>query len=328
MLGLDLSRESSSPAPEVSLVIPIHNEEASIPALLERLENALKTIDHEVLLIDDGSSDRSLELLRAATTRDQRLKLISFSRNFGHQVAVTAGLEYSRGKAIVIIDADLQDPPEVIPAMIAKWREGFDVVYGKRARRDGETSMKKLTAAVFYRVMRSLTNFSIPVDTGDFRLVSRRAADGFLAMPERQRFVRGMFSWVGFKQTGVLYNRDERKLGKTNYTYAKMVRLAFDGITSFSYIPLKLASYVGFFSALVGFVMILYSVYQKVYGTGTVKGWSSLVVIVLFLGGTQLVMIGLLGEYVGRVHDELKKRPLYIVRERANLDAPDAQLLH
>jgi len=328
MLGLDLSRESTLPAPEVSVVVPIYNEEENIPLLLPRLESALKGIDHEILLIDDGSEDRSMELLRAAAAKNRRLKVLSFSRNFGHQVAVTAGLEYSRGKAVVVIDADLQDPPEVIPTMVAKWREGFDVVYGQRARREGETFMKKATASLFYRLMRGLTHFAIPVDTGDFRLVSRRATDAFLAMPERQRFVRGMFSWVGFKQTGVIYNREVRQFGQTNYTYAKMTRLAFDGITSFSYVPLKLASYVGFVSAAFGFLMIVYSVYQKLYGTGTMKGWTSMMVIVLFLGGTQLLMIGLLGEYVGRVHDELKKRPLYLIRERANLDAPDAQLLH
>lgn len=324
MLGLDLSREKDLVAPDVSVVVPIHNEQGSIPLLLPRLEAVMKVFSHEVILIDDGSSDRSIELLRAAAAKDNRIKLLSFSRNFGHQVAVTAGLEYARGKAIVIIDADLQDPPEVIVPMVAKWREGYDVVYGKRARREGESFMKKATAKLFYRVMRSLTQFSIPVDTGDFRLVSRRAADAFLAMPERQRFVRGMFSWVGFRQTGVVYNREVRQQGQTNYTYAKMIRLAFDGITSFSYIPLKLASYVGFCSAGFGFVMILYSIYEKFYGADTMKGWASILVTVLFLGGTQLLMIGLLGEYVGRVHDELKQRPLYIIRERANLDGPDA----
>jgi polyisoprenyl-phosphate glycosyltransferase len=318
-LGLDLSSVSSGPRPELSVVVPVHNEEGNIPTLLSRLGAVLKDIDHEIVITDDGSRDGSLEALRKAAAANNRLKVISLSRNFGHQVAVTVGLEYSRGKAIVIIDADLQDPPEVIPEMLAKWREGYDVVFGQRSKRKGETFMKKFTAKVFYRVMKSLTQFSIPVDTGDFRLVSRRVADAFLAMPERHRFVRGMFSWVGFRQTGVLYSRDERLQGKTNYTYGKMIRFAFDGLTSFSFVPLRLASYVGFLAAVLGFVLIVYSVYQKLYGAGTMRGWASLSVIVLFLGGTQLVMIGLLGEYLGRVHDEMKHRPLYIVKEKVNL---------
>ena len=318
------ARDEIATGPELSVVVPVFNEEGNIPLLLERLRSVLGAVDHEIVFVDDGSRDESLVLIRRAASANPRIKAISFSRNFGHQVAVTAGLERAIGRAIVIMDADLQDPPEIIPKMMAKWKEGFDVVYGVRSRRDGETAMKRLTARVFYRLLRTLTKFSIPVDTGDFRLVSRRAARAFLAMPERRRFVRGMFSWVGFPQTGVVYARPERAAGTTKYSYTGMIRLALDGITSFSHVPLHLSSYLGFGSAAVGFVLILYSLYEKVFGVNTMRGWTSLSVIVLFLGGIQLIMIGLLGEYLGRVHEELKHRPLYIVEEIINLTADDA----
>jgi dolichol-phosphate mannosyltransferase len=318
MLGLDLATGSSASSPEISIVVPLKNEEGNIPLLESRLSSALKDFDFEVIFVDDGSTDGSLRLMKETGARNPRFRTVSLSRNFGHQVALTVGLEYSKGQAVVVIDGDLQDPPEVIPEMVAKWREGYDVVFGQRISRKGESIMKKATASAFYRLMTRLTHFSIPVDTGDFRLVSRRVVQAFLAMPERHRFVRGMFSWIGFRQTGVRYVREQRQYGVTNYTYRKMIRLAFDGITSFSYVPLKLASYVGFLSAFFGFLLILYSLYQKFYGLDTMRGWASLSVMVLFLGGIQLVMIGMLGEYVGRMHDEQKHRPLYIVKDRFN----------
>ena len=323
MLGLHPGRRDTPDAPEVSVIVPVHNESGNIAVLIDRLTKALGSFSHEIVFVDDGSRDDSFAKLKAAALGDRRLRVLSLSRNFGHQVAVTAGLEHARGRALVIIDADLQDPPEIIPEMIAKWKEGFDVVYGQRAHRDGETWMKRTTAKGFYRVIDRLTNFRIPVDTGDFRLVSRRAADAFLAMPERNRFVRGMFSWIGFKQTGVLYHRAERNVGRTSYTYTRMLRLALDGITSFSNVPLHLATYLGFVAAAIGFVLILWSLYQKFYGIGTMKGWTSLSVIVLFLGGIQLLVIGVLGQYVGRMQDELKRRPLYLVQEAVNADSPE-----
>ncbi len=326
MLGLDPTKSVSASSPELSIVVPIHNESANIPVLLERLSKALDTFSFEVVFVDDGSRDDSLSVLKRAASQDPRLKVISFSRNFGHQIAVTAGMEYASGKAIVIIDADLQDPPEVIPKMVAKWKEGVDIVYGQRDQRLGETWMKKLTASGFYRLIAQLTTFQIPLDTGDFRLVSRRVVNAFLSMPERRRFVRGMFSWVGFRQAGVSYSRETRHSGKTNYTYTKMFRLALDGITSFSTVPLHLASYLGFAAAGVGFLLIIYSVYQKFFGLETMRGWTSLSVIVLFLGGIQLLVIGLLGEYIGRMQDELKGRPLYILQETVNVNRPGGDL--
>lgn len=328
MLGIDASSgvRASAGAPELSIIVPVRNEEGNVPVLVERVGKALGGTPYELVFVDDGSRDGSLAAIRDAAGRDGRVRAVSLSRNFGHQVAVTAGLEFARGAAMVIIDADLQDPPEVIPRMVEKWKEGHDVVYGQRNHRPGESWLKRATASAFYRVIGRLTNFDIPVDTGDFRLVSRRAAETFLAMPERHRFVRGMFSWIGFRQAAVLYDREPRHSGKTNYGYGKMIRLAIDGITSFSNLPLTLASYLGFGAAFVGFVLILWSVYQKLYGIETMRGWASLSVIVLFLGGIQLLVIGLLGEYIGRMQDELKRRPLYVVREtvgagRQGLDA-------
>jgi dolichol-phosphate mannosyltransferase len=319
MLGIQPTRrDAPAGGPEISVVVPVHNESGNISVLIDRLSKALASYDHEIVFVDDGSRDDSFQKLKSVAAGNDRLRVLSLSRNFGHQVAVTAGLEHTRGRAIVIIDADLQDPPEVIPEMVAKWKEGFDVVYGQRAQRDGETWMKRATAKCFYRVIDRMTNFSIPVDTGDFRLVSRRAADAFLAMPERHRFVRGMFSWIGFKQTGVLYHRAQRNVGRTSYTYTRMVRLALDGITSFSNVPLHLATYLGFAAAAIGFVLILWSLYQKFYGIGTMKGWTSLSVIVLFIGGVQLFVIGVLGQYIGRMQDELKRRPLYVIQESVN----------
>lgn len=328
MLGIDLETAGKNPTlqetkrPELSVVVPIFNEEGTIPHLIERLNKALleAKLTYEMVFVDDGSNDASFDSLGVYARKDDRLKVVSFSRNFGHQVALTAGLEHAQGSAIVVIDADLQDPPELIPELVAKWKEGFDVVYAIRKSRVGETWFKLLTAKIFYRFIRQMTHFDIPTDTGDFRLMSRRVVKIFLAMPEQQRYIRGMIAWIGFRQTGIFYNREERIDGKTKFTLSKMSRFALDGITSFSYVPLQLASYAGFASALVSFGLMLIGIYQKLFSDVTIKGWTSTVVITLFLGGIQLIMIGVLGEYIGRIHSEIKRRPLYIVKQALNIE--------
>jgi dolichol-phosphate mannosyltransferase len=275
--------------------------------------------------VDDGSRDRSMEVLSNETSNDPNVKVLSFSRNFGHQVAISAGIEFASGDAVIVMDADLQDPPEIIPELVEKWRQGLDVVYATRRRRDGETILKKLTARIFYRLIKTLTRFDIPVDTGDFRLMSRAVVDVFLAMPERQRYIRGMISWIGFKQGAVYYERARRARGETKFTYAKMMRFAVDGITSFSYVPLQMASYLGFFSALVSLLLIVGTIYVKLYNNQAIPGWASIVIVMLFLGGIQLMMIGLLGEYLGRMYEEKKQRPLYIVQKAINFSQSSAK---
>jgi dolichol-phosphate mannosyltransferase len=273
---------------------------------------SLEGYDYELVFVDDGSHDRTHERLVAFHEQDPHLKVVKFSRNFGHQIAVTAGVDEAVGDAIVIIDADLQDPPEVIPGMVRKWEEGYDVVYGVRKRRTGESRLKLLTAATFYRLLRSFTNIEIPVDVGDFRLISARAAEQLRKLREKDRFVRGLVSWIGFRQIGIPYERDSRFAGETKYPYRKMFKFAIDGITSFSNLPLKVASWLGYMASLLAFVYLVSVFVQRAMGY-TVEGWATIMVALLFLGGVQLICIGIIGEYIGRIFNETKSRPMYVI---------------
>lgn len=302
--------------PFVSVVVPCYNEQESLPALYERLTKVLSkaTDRYEIILANDGSRDRTLEIIRQYAEADPHVRGVDLSRNFGHQVCLTAGLDHAQGEVIMMIDADLQDPPELLPKMIEKWRQGADVVYAVRRKRRGEGWFKLTTAALFYRILRYCTKIEIPIDTGDFRLIDRRALNAVLSLRESSRFLRGLFTWVGFHQVPIYYNRQGRFAGETKYPLRKMMRFAFDGITSFSSVPLQLAVWIGLASAGIAFLYGLSVIYQGVMGH-TVAGWASTTVSVLFLGGIQLVTIGLLGEYISRVFDEVKRRPLYLVRE-------------
>jgi dolichol-phosphate mannosyltransferase len=310
------------PRPTLSLVLPIYNEEEIIPELHARLQDFLRKlapVDAEVLFVNDGSRDRSMELLRGIAASEPRYRILSFARNFGHQTAITAGIDYARGKAVVVMDADLQDPPEVVLAMVEKWREGFDVVYGKRRSREGETFFKLVTASVFYRVFAAMIPIEVPLDTGDFRLMSRAVVIALRELRETHRFVRGMVAWVGFKQTAVLYDRPGRFAGETKYPLRKMVRFAVDGITSFSVLPLRFATYLGMVISLMSVGIAIWALLARFIFHATVAGWTAEVVIVSLLAAVQLLMIGILGEYVGRIYEEVKKRPLYVVGDRVNL---------
>ncbi|MCQ5366099.1 glycosyltransferase family 2 protein [Anoxybacillus salavatliensis] len=300
-----------------SVVIPVYNEALVIRETYKRLKRVMEQTDgaYELLFVNDGSKDETLDMLKELAIRDDTVKYLDFSRNFGHQIAITAGMDYASGEAIVIIDADLQDPPELILEMIEKWKEGYDVVYAKRTKRKGETFFKKATAYAFYRLLRAATEIDIPLDTGDFRLIDRKVRDELVGMRERSRFVRGLVSWVGFKQTAIEYERDERFAGETKYPLKKMIRFSLDGITSFSYKPLKLASLLGFLLSFVSVVWMIAVLYLKLFTHSTVTGWSSLVMTVLFFNGVVLIMLGVIGEYIGRIYDEVKHRPLYILKE-------------
>lgn len=301
----------------ISVVVPVYNESETIETFYDRATRALETIDgfdHEIVFVNDGSSDDSYEKLARLAAVDPRVCVLKFSRNFGHQIAITAGLDYAHGDCVAVIDSDLQDPPEVIQAMVDKWREGFDVVYGVRAEREGEARMKLLTASLFYRVLGRLTTIKIPVDVGDFRLMSRRAVDQLKQLREKDRYVRGLVSWIGFNQTGVHYHRDKRYAGETKYPYRKMIKFAVDGITSFSTAPLKLASWMGYIAALLAIVYLISVFVQKLLGF-TVDGWATIMVALLFLGSVQLICLGILGEYLGRIFNEVKPRPMYVVEE-------------
>ena len=308
-------------SPVLSVVVPVFNEEGNLPELHRRLAAVLPAVvdSWEIVFVDDGSRDRSWQLIRDLAAADPHVRGVRFSRNFGHQMAFAAGLDHARGDAVVIMDADLQDPPELIPELVARWREGHEVVYAVRTRREGETLFKKLTASVFYRLLRRITQVEIPVDTGDFRLMGRRALEAFRRLPERHRFTRGLVAWVGFSQVGVPYARAARKAGETNYPLRKMLRFAVDAITSFSHVPLQLATWLGFLTSLFAFAYIVVVVVLKFVGISW-PGYTSLMAAILFLGGVQLVMIGLLGEYLGRVYDEVKGRPLYLVQDTVGSD--------
>jgi dolichol-phosphate mannosyltransferase len=306
--------------PVFSIIAPIYNESACLDELYRRVRDTMDSTQEpwELILVDDGSRDGSTDLIRALAEQDDRVRPVIFARNFGHQIAVTAGLDYSRGDAVVVIDADLQDPPEVILDLIAKWREGYQVVYAVRAEREGETWFKKFTASMFYRLIFRITDVKIPLDTGDFRLIDRVVVDVMNSMRERHRFLRGMASWVGFKQIGVSYKRAARFAGETKYPLKKMLRLALNAITSFSYFPLQLATYVGFVSAGISIIAIPVVVIMRMTGSQAFFGQATTLIAVLFLGGVQLISLGILGEYVGRIYDEAKGRPLYIVSEAPN----------
>jgi len=317
--------------PELSLIIPIFNEEKVIPELHRRLREVMADLEQvvrswEVVFIDDGSKDQSLAMLREIGAAEPRYKVLSFSRNFGHQLAITAGLDRAEGDAVVIIDADLQDPPEVIKQMIGKWREGFDVVYGVRRSRAGETLFKKLTAAAFYRILRvMLGGLPIPVDAGDFRLVGRPVVLTLRSLKEKHRFVRGMVTWVGFKQFALLYDREARFAGETKYPFSKMLRFAIDAITSFSIIPLRFATWLGVLAGTVAGIAALFVLYAKLFLNDTVQGWTTIMIAVALGSSAQLIMIGVLGEYIGRIYEEIKRRPLYVMAEQINFDDGDSQ---
>lgn len=303
--------------PVFTIIAPIYNESACLDELYRRVREVMDSTKEpwELILVDDGSRDGSTDLIRTIADQDDRVRPVIFARNFGHQIAVTAGLDYSRGDAVVVIDADLQDPPEVILDLIAKWREGYQVVYAVRAEREGETWFKKFTASAFYRVIYRITDVKIPMDTGDFRLIDRLVVNVMNSMRERHRFLRGMAAWVGFKQIGVSYKRAARFAGETKYPLKKMLRLALNAITSFSYFPLQLATYVGFVSAGLSILAIPVVIIMRIAGSQAFFGQATTLIAVLFLGGVQLISLGILGEYVGRIYDEAKGRPLYIVSE-------------
>ncbi len=300
----------------ISVVVPLFNEEGNVAELVRRITSIMDrvTVDdrYEIVAVNDGSSDGTLAALHAIQRVQPRLVVVDLSRNFGHQIAATAGLDAARGDAVVLMDGDLQDPPELIEAFLAKWRDGYDVVYATRKSRRGESAFKLFTARIFYRLIRRLTNVSIPVDTGDFRLMSRRVVDALGETREKHRFLRGLVSWVGFKQTGVAYEREARLSGETKYPFSKMLKFAIDGITSFSEIPLRFATYLGFFVSAFAFVYAAIVVVLKLLGLNE-PGYTSIMVVVLFLGGVQLVTIGIAGEYLGRIYDQVKARPLYLV---------------
>ena len=311
------------PKPIYSIIAPIFNESGNLPELYRRLKTALESTNEawELVLVDDGSTDNSAELIRDYARQDSRVKPVIFARNFGHQIAVTAGLDFSRGDAVVIIDSDLQDPPELILDLIAKWKEGYQVVYAVREEREGESRFKLFTASLFYRLISSITDVKIPLDAGDFRLLDRMVVDVLNQMRERHRFLRGMSSWVGFRQTGVPYRRAARQVGETKYPFRKMFRLAINAVTSFSYFPLQFATYIGFIAAGLSILAIPVVIAIRLWGTQTpLLGQATTLIAVLFLGGAQLISLGILGEYIGRLYDEAKGRPLYIV-----LEAPEEQ---
>jgi dolichol-phosphate mannosyltransferase len=316
--------------PILSLVLPIYNEEAIIPELDRRLRAFLTDVGSgvgeawEVIFVDDGSKDRSLALLSELAAAEPRYKVVSLSRNFGHQIAITAGLDRAGGEAVVVMDADLQDPPEVVREMVARWREGFDVVFGVRAQRHGETAFKKLTAAVFYRLLRAmLGGAAIPVDAGDFRLMSRSVVLTLCALRERHRFVRGLVWWVGFRQTAVSYDRPPRFAGETKFPFRKMLHFAVDGITSFSTVPLRMATWLGVLAGVAALAGVGWALYSKFFG-GVVRGWTTIMILVGLGSSAQLLMTGILGEYVGRIYEEVKRRPLYVVRGEINLPRTEA----
>lgn len=307
--------------PAFSIVVPLYNEAANVAPLLERIEAVAASepgTSYEIVLVNDGSIDGTLEAIRAEMSRRRNIVLVNLSRNFGHQLAATAGIEIATGDAVILMDGDLQDPPELIGAFLQKWREGYDVVYAVRRTRKGESRFKLWTARAFYRIIKRLTKVAIPLDTGDFRLMSRRTVEAVRRLPERHRFLRGMVSWVGYNQIALEYDRDVRYSGTTKYSLGKMTRFAVDGITSFSDVPLRFASYVGFIVSAVAFIYAIVIVIDKSFSlhiAGYTPGWASTIVAVTFLGGVQLMSLGILGEYLGRVYDEVKGRPLYLISD-------------
>ncbi|MBN1545206.1 MAG: glycosyltransferase family 2 protein [Syntrophaceae bacterium] len=308
--------------PLLSVIVPVFNEEKVLTALYERTYPILSSItdNFEIIFVNDGSTDNSLDKIRTLCSDDNRVKLIDLSRNFGKEVAMSAGLDFCRGEAVVIIDADLQDPPELIPSMVEKWREGFDVVYATRTSRQGETFLKKATAEFFYRVIGRLSRTEIPRNTGDFRLMNRRTVEALKLLREQNRFMKGLFSWVGFEQVSIPYLREPRVAGGTKWNYWKLWNFAIEGITSFSYVPLQVAGYLGLLVAAVSFLYAAYLVIRTFLFGIDVPGYASLMVAILFFSGVQLLVLGVLGEYLGRISHETKRRPLYIIKDLAGID--------
>lgn len=314
----------------LSVVVPVYNEEAVLPEFHRRLQAVLKGLHgfsgSEIIFVDDGSRDGTAKILSDLVRWDKTVKLLQFSRNFGHQIALTAGLDHASGDAVVVIDADLQDPPETIPRLLDKWRDGYEVVYALRESRETDSWFKRSTARLFYALMRTIGSIDLPMDAGDFRLLDRKAVEAFRSLGERHRFVRGLTLWIGFRQTGVLYPRAERFAGSTKYSLGKMFKLAWDGVTSFSFAPLRVAIYLGLIVSAMSFTFGLFVIFGRLFFHQTelfgfpTHGWGSLMVAVLFLAGVQLIVLGMLGEYLGRTYDEVKRRPLYILREKMGFD--------
>jgi glycosyltransferase involved in cell wall biosynthesis len=302
----------------ISIIVPVFNEEDNINVLYERVRQVVKDYEYEIIFVNDGSKDKTEMLVNRICEQDKNVKLINFARNFGHQIAITAGMDYCKGDAVIVIDADLQDPPEMIPKLIEKYNEGYHVVYAVRKKRKGETLFKKATAKIFYRLLKSITDIDIPVDTGDFRLISREVCDVLKSMKEKNRFVRGLVSWVGFNQIGIEYVRDERYAGETKYPLKKMIKFSLDGISSFSTKPLKLSISLGFIMTIIAFIYAIYAIINKLFFNGVQSGWTSIIVLIILIGGIQMIMLGIVGEYIARIFDESKQRPLYVVRSVVN----------
>ena len=321
---MSISREVRTPGRALlSVVVPCFNEEMVVGEAHRRLVATLENVpalDFELIYVDDGSRDATLDLLRGLHQADPRARVLALSRNFGQPMATTAGLVEAVGDAAVVIDADLQDPPDVIPEMLELWRQGVDVAYGVRTGRAGETPFKRWTSKLFHKLMSHIADVSIPLDAGDFRLMDRKVVDAFVALPERDRFLRGMIAWVGFRQEPVRYHRVARCEGETKWPFAEMLRLAVDGIVSFSFIPLRLATWVGFLAASLALLGIVYAVYIRIFTDTWITGWTAIFITILFLGGVQLVLVGVLGEYLGRIYGEVKRRPLYLVKERLGFE--------
>ncbi|NDW02425.1 glycosyltransferase family 2 protein [Salipiger sp. PrR002] len=310
----------------ISVVVPCYNEEPVLEETMRHLQYLAADLSlryrFEFIFVDDGSGDRTLEILREAANRYSNIKIVSFARNFGHQIAVTAGIDATSGDAVALIDADLQDPPEVLAEMLERWQSGYEVVYGVRASREGESAFKIATARWFYRVLNRLSERPIPLDTGDFRLMDRKVVDALRSMPERHRFVRGLVAWIGYRQIALPYDRKKRAAGTSKYPLRKMLRFATDGILSFSSKPLQIATNLGVLAALLALTGIIYAIVLRVTTSIWVEGWTAMMIAVLFMGGVQLISLGIIGEYVGRIYEEAKGRPLYIVRERIGFEAP------
>lgn len=303
----------------LSVIVPIYCEELVINEFYKRIKKVFSSIEYEyeIIFVNDGSTDRSLEILKGISVVDSHIKVIDLSRNFGHQIAISAGIDHSAGDAVILIDGDLQDPPEVIPQMVEKWKEGYQVIYGVRDERKGETLLKVITAKAFYRVLNKIGDVEIPLDTGDFRLMDRRVVDVLKGLQEQNRYLRGLVPWIGFRQYGLKYERDSRYAGETRYTFSKMSRLAFDGITGFSDKPLYMAFRMGILVSMSSFLLIIFYIIKKiVLPASTIHGWTSTIILILFLGGIQLISIGVIGLYIGRIYKEVKRRPLYLVAER------------
>jgi dolichol-phosphate mannosyltransferase len=308
--------------PDYSIVVPAYNEENTLAEFYARLSKVLQSLDgdSEILFVNDGSIDKTESVLQQFHEKDPRVRILHLSRNFGHQIAITAGIDSAQGRACLIMDADLQDPPEVIPEMVRLWHDGFEVVYGLRKKRLGESRFKLATASLFYKALRHLAHIEIPQNVGDFRLLDRKVVDALKKLPERNRFVRGLVSWIGFRQTDLLYERGARFAGETKYPFLKMLSFALDGITSFSAIPLRLATWMGLLCSFASFLVVLWVIGAKLFTDRTVLGWASVMVVVLLIGGVQLFTIGILGEYIGRIFDEAKQRPLYLIRDKVGFE--------